>query len=49
LLLGTSAARSATAGDVWPTSLSFTAALPAVPPGQYSATVVYTVIGGTLS
>ena len=49
LLLGTSAARSATGGDAWPTSLAFTAPIPAVPPGQYAATVVYTVIGGTIT
>jgi hypothetical protein len=48
LLLGTSSARSATGGDIWPTSLAFTAALPAVAAGQYSATIVYTVIGGTI-
>jgi hypothetical protein len=48
LLIGTSAARSATGGDAWPTSLAFTAPLPAVAPGQYSSTVVYTVIGGTI-
>ncbi len=48
LLLGTSSARSATAGDAWPTSLAFTAPLPAVTPGQYSASIVYTVIGGTI-
>jgi hypothetical protein len=48
LLLGTTAVRSATAGDVWPTSLGLTAPLPAVAPGQYTASVVYTVIGGTI-
>jgi hypothetical protein len=48
LLLGTSSARSATGGDAWPTSLAFTAPVPAVAPGQYSATIVYTVIGGTI-
>jgi hypothetical protein len=48
LLLGTSAARSAAGGDAWPTSLAFTTALPAVAAGQYSATIVYTVIGGTI-
>ena len=48
LLLGTSSARSATGGDAWPTSLAFTAPVPAVTPGQYSATIVYTVIGGTI-
>jgi hypothetical protein len=48
LLLGTTAARSATGGDAWPTSLALTTPLPAVAPGQYSASVVYTVIGGTI-
>jgi predicted extracellular nuclease len=48
LLLGTSSARSATGGDAWPTSLAFTTPVPAVAPGSYSATIVYTVIGGTI-
>ena len=48
LLLGTTAARGATGGDAWPTSLAFTSPVPAVAPGQYTATVVYTVIGGTI-
>jgi hypothetical protein len=48
LLLGTSAARSATGGDAWPTSLAFTTALPAVAAGPYAATIVYTAIGGTI-
>jgi hypothetical protein len=48
LLIGTSAARSAAGGDGWPTSLGFASPLPVVAPGQYSATVVYTVIGGTI-
>jgi spore coat protein U-like protein len=47
-LLGTSAARSATGGDVWPTSIAFASPVPGVAPGPYSATVVYTVIGGTI-
>jgi hypothetical protein len=45
LLIGTTAARSATGGDAWPTNVSFTSALPVVPPGHYSATITYTVIG----
>jgi hypothetical protein len=45
LLVGTTAARSATAGDVWDTRLGFTAPLPAVPAGRYSATVTFTAIG----
>jgi hypothetical protein len=45
LLLGTSTATSAPAGDVWPTAFSFLAPLAALPPGRYSASVTYTVIG----
>jgi hypothetical protein len=46
LVVGTSSAQSASGGDVWQTSLGFTAALPLVAPGRYTATVTYTVIGG---
>jgi hypothetical protein len=45
LLVGTTAAPSAGAGDVWPTSLGFTGPLPSVAPGRYAATVTFTVIG----
>jgi Lamin Tail Domain len=45
LLIGTTAARSATGGDAWPTNVSFVSPLPVVPPGHYTATVTYTVIG----
>jgi len=45
LLVGTTSARSAGAGDVWPTTLGFTGPLPVVAPGRYSATVTYTLIG----
>jgi hypothetical protein len=45
LLIGTTSATSAAGGDAWPTSVSFTSALPVVPPGRYTATVTYTVIG----
>jgi hypothetical protein len=45
LLVGTTAAPSAGAGDVWPTSLGFTGPLPSVAPGRYTATVTFTVIG----
>jgi hypothetical protein len=44
LLVGTAAARSAAAGDVWPTSLGFVSSLPVVGPGRYAATVTFTVI-----
>ena len=45
LLIGTTSARSGTGGDAWPTNVSFVSALPAVPPGHYTATVTYTVVG----
>ena len=44
LLLGTTTAAGATAGDVWPLSFGFTA-LPAAPPGHYTASLTFTVIG----
>jgi len=44
LLVGSTAAVSASAGDVWATRIGFTSALPAVPAGQYSASITYTVI-----
>ncbi len=45
LLIGTTSSRSGTGGDAWPTNISFLSALPVVPPGRYTATVTYTVIG----
>ena len=45
LLVGTTAARSAAAGDVWDTRLGFVSPLPVVPAGRYTATVTFTVIG----
>jgi len=45
LLIGATSARSATGGDAWPTNVSFTSPLPVVPPGKYTATLTYTVIG----
>jgi len=45
LLLGMTSARSAVSGDVWPASVGFASALLAVPPGHYTATVTFTVIG----
>jgi predicted extracellular nuclease len=44
LLIGSTAAAAASGGDVWATRIGFTSALPAVPAGQYTATVTYTVI-----
>jgi hypothetical protein len=45
LVVGTTASRSAGAGDVWLTNLGFASPLPVVPPGRYTATVTFTVIG----
>jgi hypothetical protein len=45
LLLASSSAPSAAAGDVWPTNIGFSSALPAVAPGHYTATLTFTVIG----
>jgi len=45
LLVGSTTARSAQAGDVWQTNVGFTAPLPVVAPGHYAATVTFTVIG----
>lgn len=45
LLVGTSATRSATGGDLWGTTLGFAAALPVVAAGHYTATVTFTVVG----
>ena len=45
LLVGTTAARSAPAGDVWDTRLGFVSPLPVVPSGRYTATVTFTAIG----
>ena len=45
LIVGTSSAPSAASGDVWPTSIGFASALPVVPPGRYTASVTYTLIG----
>ena len=45
LLVGTTAASSATTGDVWPTNVGFVSPLPNVAPGRYTATVTFTAIG----
>jgi Lamin Tail Domain len=45
LLLATTSVPSAPAGDVWPTSVGFVTPLPVVPPGRYTATITFTVIG----
>lgn len=45
LLIGTTSAPSAPAGDGWATNVGFVSALPVVAPGHYTATVTFTVIG----
>ena len=45
LLIASSSAASALAGDVWPTGIGFASAVPAVGPGHYTATLTFTVIG----
>lgn len=44
LTIGTTSAISAAGGDVWSTSVGFSAPIPAVAPGRYSATLTFTVI-----
>jgi hypothetical protein len=44
LLIASSSAPSAAAGDEWPTSVGF-ASLPTVAPGKYTSTVVFTALG----
>jgi hypothetical protein len=45
LLVGTTTAPTASAGDAWPTRVGFTSPLPAVAPGHYTAMVTFTAIG----
>jgi hypothetical protein len=45
LLIGNTAARSASGGDAWGARVGFVSPLPVVAPGRYSATVTFTVIG----
>jgi uncharacterized protein len=45
LFLASSSAATPAAGDVWAATIGFTGPLPAVPPGHYTATVTFTVIG----
>jgi hypothetical protein len=44
LLVGMTSAHSAGTGDVWPASVGFASALPAVAPGHYTATITFTVV-----
>jgi hypothetical protein len=45
LLIGTTSAPSAPAGDGWATNVGFVSPLPMSTPGRYTATVTFTVIG----
>lgn len=45
LLLGSTSAASGAGGDLWSTSFGFASALPVVPPGHYTATITFTVMG----
>jgi lamin tail-like protein len=45
LLIGTTSAPSAPAGDAWPTNVGFASPLPVTAPGHYTATITFTVIG----
>ncbi|HZO63126.1 MAG TPA: hypothetical protein VFB35_09120, partial [Gaiellaceae bacterium] len=45
LVVGSKSTVAAAAGDVWPAQVGFTAALPAVAAGHYTATVTFTVVG----
>ena len=45
LLLGTTAGAAPATGDVWDGAIGFSAPIPTVPPGHYSTTVTFTVVG----
>jgi lamin tail-like protein len=45
LAVGGSTGATPAAGDVWSTSVGFASALPVVPPGHYTSTITFTVIG----
>jgi hypothetical protein len=45
LLIGTTSAPSAPAGDAWATNVGFVSPLPFVAPGHYTATITFTAIG----
>jgi hypothetical protein len=44
LTIGSTSTAAPASGDIWATRIGFTAPLPSVPAGQYTATVTYTVI-----
>jgi hypothetical protein len=46
LQIGSKNAATSGTGDVWPTRIGFSAALPLVPSGRYAATVTYTATAG---
>ena len=45
LVLASAAAATSASGDVWPAVVGFTGPLPALPPGRYTSTITFTVIG----
>jgi hypothetical protein len=45
LTLASSSAATTAAGDVVPAVVGFTAPLPALPPGRYTSTITFTVVG----
>lgn len=45
LVLATTSSPSGVSGDAWPASFGFATALPVVPPGHYTSTITFTVIG----
>jgi hypothetical protein len=45
LVLASASAATPASGDVLPASVGFTSALPVLPPGRYSSTILFTVIG----
>jgi hypothetical protein len=44
-VLASAATATTASGDVWPASVGFTGALPVLPPGRYTSTITFTVIG----
>ena len=44
-VLASASTATTASGDVWPASVGFTSALPVLPPGRYTSTITFTVIG----
>jgi hypothetical protein len=44
-VLATTSVATSASGDVVPASVGFTSALPVLPPGRYTSTITFTVIG----